>query len=273
MGGGRAGNAPVVVGIDHVPVAVANLEEAAERYRTLGFTLKPGRPHENGIRNQHAKFSDGTEIELITAPEARDALTTKYRRHLAEGDGPAFLALYAPSMEAATARLDETRAAYRQHESYLDFDDREGLGYLFLGPRNRSPTDQPEHFTHRNGASSLIAVWLAGDDLSRERRLLTTLGARNVSVQVHAPDPVIVPVARFAEGDIVFLPKDRQLVPGRRIVGATLRVQSLAAVQALLARGGLPVPARVVGLGLQGASIFLPPAVTHGLWLELRESP
>jgi catechol 2,3-dioxygenase-like lactoylglutathione lyase family enzyme len=69
---------PVVVGLDHIPIAVADLERAAERYRRLGFTLKPGRAHKNGIRNQHAKFADGTELELITAPEGRDSLT----RHL-----------------------------------------------------------------------------------------------------------------------------------------------------------------------------------------------
>ena len=47
-------------------------------------------PHDNGIRNQHAKFPDGTELELITATEARDVLTTTYVRYLASGDGPAF---------------------------------------------------------------------------------------------------------------------------------------------------------------------------------------
>jgi hypothetical protein len=35
---------PIVLGIDHVPVAVADLEAAGARYRALGFTLKPGRP-------------------------------------------------------------------------------------------------------------------------------------------------------------------------------------------------------------------------------------
>jgi hypothetical protein len=66
-------------GLDHIPIAVADLERAAERYRALGFALKPGRPHENGIRNEHAKFTDGTELELITAPAARDELTSTYR--------------------------------------------------------------------------------------------------------------------------------------------------------------------------------------------------
>jgi catechol 2,3-dioxygenase-like lactoylglutathione lyase family enzyme len=126
-GGGPAAGDPIVRGLDHVPVAVANLEEAAERYRALGFTLKPGRGHDNGIRNQHAKFADGTEIELITAPAARDALTDTYRRHLTQGDGPAFLALFAPSVERAGARLDAAHVAYRNNGSFLDFGDRDGL--------------------------------------------------------------------------------------------------------------------------------------------------
>ena len=77
---------PLVLGLDHIAIAVADLDAAAEQYRKLGFTLKPGRAHENGIRNQHVKFADGTEIELISAPEARDALTAEYLTHLAQGD-------------------------------------------------------------------------------------------------------------------------------------------------------------------------------------------
>ncbi len=251
---GQAQEPPVVRGLDHIPIAVRNLEEAAARYLALGFTLKPGRSHDNGIRNQHAKFADGTELELITAPEARDSLTTTYRRHLAQGDGPALLALFAPNLDEAATRLDE----------------RGGLGYLFFGPRNHSPTDRPEHFVHANGASSLEAVWLAGD-LSAERRLFSTLGARFETRQVRFPEPTLATVAHFAEGDVVFLPRERQVVPGRRIVGATLRVRSLAVAEAVLEQGGQKASARV--RSGEGQSLFLPPALTHGLWLELRESP
>ena len=261
---------PVVLGLDHIPIAVRSLEEAAARYRALGFTLKPGRPHDNGIRNAHAKFADGTELELITAPEARDPLTTTYRLCLAQGEGPAFLALFAPSREEAAARLDAGQIRHDRGDPFLGFDDRDGLGYLFLGPRNHSPTDRPEHFAHANGASSLRRVWLAGD-LLLERRLLTTLGARFETTAVTAPDPVLASVAHFGQGDVVLLPRDRQLLSGRRIVGATLAVPSLARAEAVLERSGEKAPARV--RGTEGTSLFLPPAWTHGLWLDLRESP
>ena len=68
---------PLLLGLDHTPLAVADLDEAAERYRKLGFTLKPGRTHENGIQNRHVKFPDGTEIELISTSKARDTLTAE----------------------------------------------------------------------------------------------------------------------------------------------------------------------------------------------------
>jgi catechol 2,3-dioxygenase-like lactoylglutathione lyase family enzyme len=259
---------PAVAGLDHVPIAVADLEKAAERYRALGFALKPGRPHDIGIRNLHVMFPDGTELELITAPAARDALTATYRRHLAAGDGPAFLALYAPSPDTAAARLDAAGVRYRREGRSFDFGDDGPLRYVFLGARNASPTDRPEHFAHPNGAESLVSVWLAADDLVPERRMLSAVGAALSDADVDAPRPVTATVARLPEGTVVLLPGAHQLVPGRRIVGATVRVRRLEDVKRALGAewAGLRVVERA-----GGSSVFLPPSMTHGVWLELRE--
>lgn len=261
--------APVVTGLDHVPVAVADLGAAAERYRRLGFTLKPGRPHDNGIENRHVKFADGTEIELITAPEARDSLTAEYVQHLAGGDGPAFLALYAPDLDRLARRLDAASKPHSRSRATLSFPDADPLGYVFFGPRNASPTDLPGHFEHANGADSLIAVWLAGDDLSAERELLAMVGATFSEAEVRVPDVARAAVARLEEGEVILLPGSRQLVPGRRIVGVTLRTKSLSAARDALTASGLAVPPPVATA--DGSSIFLAPALTHGIWLEFRE--
>lgn len=260
---------PVVLGLDHIPVAVNDLEAAAERYRQLGFALKPGRPHDNGIRNQHVKFPDGTELELITADEARDSLTTYYRRHLAAGDGPAFLALYAPETDRLAGKLHTLQRTYRRNGGMLTFPEPDPLRYLFFARRNHSPTDRPEHFRHANGGDALIGVWLAGEDLGTERRLFAALGAAFAEKTVHVPETVQATVARLQEGEIVFLPGSRQAVPGRRIVGATVRTRDLEAVRRVLEKARQPVP-RVVRTP-EGSSLFLPPSLTHGIWLEFRE--
>jgi hypothetical protein len=243
--------APLLAGLDHVPVAVNDLDAAAARYRALGFALKPGQPHANGIRNWHAKFPDGTEIELITAPEARDALTTTYRRHLAEGDGPAFLALHAPGASPA-GRVPDLPP------------------YIFFGRLNHSPTDRPEHFAHANTATSLGAVWLAADDFSAERRLLAAAGIRSTRAEVRVPERITAEVARFPAGELWLLPAAHQLVRGRRIVGLTVRVRSLDAVrQQLLAIQGVTT----VGGGASDDRVFVPPDVALGYWLEFRREP
>lgn len=249
---GRARQSPAVTGLDHVPIAVRDLEAAAETYRRLGFALKPGRPHDNGIRNQHVKFPDGTELELITAPEARDPLTTTYRTHLEAGDGPAFLALYAPDASRVPRDLDAP------------------LGYLFFGPRNASPTDLPEHFAHANSAETLAAVWLADNDLEPERTLFAKLGGTVARRAVHVPDRVGADVARFGDGEVVLLPGARQRVAGRRIVGVTVRVRSLSTASELLKSRGIPTTASGEPAS---KSLFLAPETAHGLWIELRERP
>ena len=104
--GAPSPGAPLVLGLDHIPLAVTDLDGAAEQYRQLGFVLKPGRVHENGIRNQHIKFPDGTEIELITASEAQDPQTAEYLQHLAAGDGAAFVGFYAPEVDRLADQLD-----------------------------------------------------------------------------------------------------------------------------------------------------------------------
>jgi len=39
----REASLPPLIGIDHIPLAVKNLEQASDSYRRLGFALKPGR--------------------------------------------------------------------------------------------------------------------------------------------------------------------------------------------------------------------------------------
>jgi hypothetical protein len=91
-----------------------------------------------------------------------------------------------------------------------------------------------------------------------------------VDADVRVPDAVHATVARFAEGEVVLLPAARQLLPGRRIVGATLRVASLDTARALIGRGQASLPAIVASSA--GRSVFLPPSRTHGLWLEFLEA-
>lgn len=259
--------APLLQGIDHVMVAVKDLPAAAARYRSLGFSLKPGQPHANGIANEHVKFPDGSELELITAPAPVDEMTRNYLSHLRGGEGPAYAGFFAPDRARLVARLSELKSDVRTSGPLITFPTGSPLKHLFFGSRNKSPTDRPEHFAHANGASSLIGVWVATDDRDT-RSFLANLGVSFESVETDLPMPTKVERGRLPEGEVLIVPAARQTVTGRRILGVTMAAKSVELVRTALSKA--PPAVREAAI-VTGRSVFLPPSVTHGVWIEFRE--
>lgn len=255
---------PLVTGLDHVIILVNDLEAAATRYRAMGFALKPGRPHDNGIRNQHVKCEDGTELELLTAPDATDQLTTQYRRYLAQGDGPAHVVLYAPDADALANRIVGGEFG-AQRSGLITFPIGHRLRPIFFGGRNKSPTDRPEHFAHGNSAYSLTRAWLAIDDIAAELKLFQAVGGSVSEEDVHVPEPIRARTVTFGTDRILLLPGSRQRLSGRPVVGASVVVKDLSAVRRALQASGLKPVAGTTG------TILVPPELTYGIWLEFRE--
>jgi hypothetical protein len=260
---------PIILGFDHIPLAVGDIEIAGAQFEQLGFTLKPGRYHENGIQNKHIKFKDGTEIEIISAEKNRDALTAEYLLHLQSGDGPAFVGLYVSDLEMLAGWFEKGNVEYLREGELLTFPKNSRLRYLFFGTRLTSPTDQPEHFVHKNDADGLISVWIAGDDFDMEEQLFSTLGAEISEQEVFVPDKIKTRVARFKEANVLLLPGSYQLVPGRRIIGATVRTTDLEKLRDLL--GTTSWTNLLEKKTKNWQSIFISPDIAHGLWLEFRE--
>jgi catechol 2,3-dioxygenase-like lactoylglutathione lyase family enzyme len=257
------------MGLSHVPVAVRDLDEARRRCERLGFALKPGRPHDDGIRNLHIKFRDGTEVELITASEGRDELTSGYVDFLRSGDGPAYLALYTPSSPRLARALRAAGMSAREGDFGVGFPSSDALHHIFFGGLNQSPTDRPEHFAHPNGAESLVAVWLAADDREPYQRLFARVGVRPRGTIPVPPLGMTAQRVPLPAGEVLLLPGRARRVPARPIVGLTLRVRDLEVARRLLRGAGHDLP--IVDLGARGRSLFLPPDLAGGFWLELRE--
>jgi hypothetical protein len=263
-----AADQPVVRGLDHIPVAVRDLERAKADFEALGFVLKPGRPHANGLRNAHVKFRDGTEIELIAVPAAVDALTSEYLRWLEGGDGPAFLGLYAPDFRTLGERLSKVGLALHETGNLGTFTEPAALRRLFFARRQHSPTDRPAHFAHANTAFSLAGVWLVGAEAVQQ--LLPALDA--VPAEFPPCGPLGSGSTAFAlpEGEIVCLPATAQLAQGRPIVAATVKVRSLETTRNILQ--GHRIRYRQLP-GCTRDSLWVAPDDAHGLWLELWQQP
>ena len=243
-----AGDAAPLVRLDHVPIAVRQLDTAMADYAALGFTFKPGRAHADGLRNAHVKFRNGAGLELITARQPGSPLAQHYADFLRAGEGPAYLTLHAPDEPRASAALHAAGIAHTLGPDGLTLADPQ-LAWLFFAADNRSPSDRPAHFAHANGAAATREVWVALDDDRPLARLLSALGARSHDEQRDAPLAGLARVYDLADnGRIVVVPARHQLVPGHPIIGV------------------------VMAAPLQPKRAFTP-TQAHGLWLTLQPGP
>lgn len=246
----RAGDPPpdgcaapdAALALDHVVVAVEDLGAAVDGYSEAGFTIKPGRPHENGLLNAHLKFVDGTQLELMSVERPPiDAIARGYRDFLRGGEGGAFVAFRALHDRV----LQESRRSGIRADSlgraYVVYPDIPRIFALRHGLPRR--VDPDSLLTHPNGAEGMTEVWLEGGDAVA--RLLVALGGRDCGT-VEPPEGTgtTAPgrVFAVANGRVVLLPPEKAERPLVRGV-------------VLPSRRTPPPP-------------FVPPDRAHGLWIR-----
>lgn len=93
--------------LDHIVIAVDDLEAAIQDYRDLGFSVVPGGIHANrATHNALITFADGTYLELLAAthnPPVPDLIDFGALLHA--GEGLAGFALRTDDLEVDAARL------------------------------------------------------------------------------------------------------------------------------------------------------------------------
>jgi hypothetical protein len=251
---------PLVIGMDHIPLVVRDLEQAEADFKALGFAIKPGRFHADGIRNAHVKFPDGTEIELITAPAAVDTLTSEYRARLETGEGPVYFGLYAPDPAALSAQLAASGFAANQDGGLVEFAPRSSLHPLFFGTRQKAPTDRPEHFAHANGAVRLSGLWVR--DLGGAKDLFSKLDVTLRSEKPCGPLQGSVTIAHLPEGELLLV---RPQAGTGNVAAAQVEVRSLSVVKQMLTKQGIALKDFPM---CDPASVWVPPSAAHGIWLQ-----
>ena len=201
-----------VARLDHVAIAVHDLASVSSLFRdTLGFSLKPGRIHDNGLRNVHIRFADGSALELIAVGEGKpDGLSEWYRRFLSEGEGGAFLALSAGPADSVVARLGELAAEALVFEGpafdWVSFPEHHPLHSVFFIHVRARPADTPGHVRHENGATGLSEVWLETPEPLALAALLERFGATPRG-EVSGPRGLSGIGHGLAEGTLVAVPQ------------------------------------------------------------------
>jgi len=170
----------MILGIDHLVVVVKDLDQAANDYRRLGFTVVPGGQHPVGSHNVLIPFRDGSYLEIIAF--YRDAADHRWWEPLARGERLVDFCLQTDDLRADTQRLraagvainDPVPWSRRRPDDYelkwllsLATGSHRGVAPFLIEDITPRTERIPQQFGHANGATGIHKVTVAVDDLSQ----------------------------------------------------------------------------------------------------------
>jgi catechol 2,3-dioxygenase-like lactoylglutathione lyase family enzyme len=167
-----------IQGIDHVVIAVRNLDAACAAYQQLGFTLTPRGLHSLGSQN-HCIMFGRDYLELMAVPRPHPALQY-FSDFLAKGEGLAAIGLatddagalcaeLAADGIAAEAPLDFSRPVAGLGEArfrivHLPLDFSPGCRAFACQHFTRNLVWRPEYQRHPVGATEIAAVAVVAEE-------------------------------------------------------------------------------------------------------------
>lgn len=240
--------------IDHVVIAVNDLEAARATFRSMGFTIKRGTKHANSIENAHIKFSDGTALELISASEPQDELTEGYLKLQSYGDGFAYLCLKMEHEQQTSAILSKfnTKSSQSSYYQTVTFPEESNISYLFFLKYLNPLKEDIEFVSHENGTLGLRSIALLKSDFAIEKQVFETLGS------IEGAD-------HFALGNhLIEMKKGASSVSGRPTVSIKMMVADIHETMERLPKG---IPFEFSGNTL----IRIPRMYCHGVELVFEQ--
>ena len=164
--------------LDHIVIAVHDLEQAAEDYRQLGFTVVRGGTHPGGwTHNMLIGLADGSYLELLAPTDFRflsdaEALSARNFLFALAQEGIVGLALTCDDLNAAVAAMqargvaiESPRPGGRQRhdgvrlEWRIAMQERNLLPFFLqdLTPRSLRVPGEPAAVRHANGVTGVAA--------------------------------------------------------------------------------------------------------------------
>lgn len=182
----------MLLGIDHIVIAVPDLEAAAGDFERLGFTVVPGGRHPVGTHNVLISFADGSYIEIIAFYRANPG--HRWWKPLQKGEGLVDFCMQTNDLPGDTAKLREagvdiddpvpwsrTRPDGYQLKWLLSLAREGHRGVAPFLIQDETPREEriPRETRHKNGAAGIGTVAVAVDDLTTVRHWYKTALGRD----------------------------------------------------------------------------------------------
>lgn len=185
-------------GVDHIIIAVRNLEESSHDYNALGFGVEKGGRHPGGTENFVSFFTDRTYLELLGYYEIKDQMTGDVAKFLEKREGAVGCGLAVSSAEKTASFLHSNGfdvvgpsggaityegvgetppilwryVAFKDKTTkhvgnffFIEYDEKARDDFLAKHPDLAEKRNRRINQVHRNSSLRLSAIWLAVNDL------------------------------------------------------------------------------------------------------------
>lgn len=260
--------------LDHVIIAVQDLDAAASAWRKLGLTLTPRGLHAGKGTGNHCIMFPDSYVELLGIVDETGAQGRLAERVRTRGEGGMGLAWGADDADRACQALraagidaDDPNDLSRP----LDLDGRQDMvrfrnvmlpkldlpGTMQFVCTHLTPEltrARREWMLHPSGATGISGIMIAADDIAAANRQLACTTPDNTNVSISSRGEIERQLGtRALEGS----PRDG-------IVALALRINELDAAAAMLSMGRIPHEER-------RDRVIVPATATHGVALVLTE--
>lgn len=174
--------------LDHLVVVVNDLQQAADDYAQLGFTVVPGGKHPVGSHNSLIAFADGSYIEIIAF--YREARDHRWWEPLQAGERLVDFCLQTDNLQDDTEKLraagvainDPVPWSRKRPDDYelkwllsLATGEHRGIAPFLIEDITPRKERIPRQFEHDNGSRGIGTVTIAVGELSKIARWYETV--------------------------------------------------------------------------------------------------
>ena len=186
----------MITGIDHIVIAVHDLDAGIETYRNLGFTVVEGGKHPVGSYNALIGFQDGSYVELLAFYEESPDHAWWDLLHK-RGGGLIDFCMQTDDIQAdyqafkdqgvtMSDLVDLSRA--RPDGYHLEWINNKTLGkFQGIIPfiiEDKTPREErvPKETTHANGVTSIDTLTLATNDITMPKTIISAVLGQDAKI-------------------------------------------------------------------------------------------
>ncbi len=250
---------------DHIIIGSNNLDDSKNIFEEkLGFTIKDGQKHKNGISNFFIEFSDESEIEIISVKNPSDHLASQYEKFLEDDKYGFQFVLRTNELLDLKEHLTTLKFGYSNYsknniyatlsKNMIDLE----LPIFFI---QYNSENKNTHINHLNKSLGIKSVWFSTRNIKKTARELVDFGFDAVgNYELPAFKGKVV---QFKNNnfEIILIESEKY-----ELTGMTIWVEDVEALNERIRKNNIEIIKQFK------EKIFINPAQTKSIWIEFAEN-